>query len=176
LDWSTWVPVAISAGALGVAVWTRIDSHAERRERREQAAEEKAAREHEAAELRNRIARNETAHLGARQQEVRTVNDWDTYVFTIENAGPAVARWVIARLVEYDPETRATIDTLAIETVKTAIGVGRDVRIEMSIPSAVGHLPPMLELRADWQDDRDTHTDEWLLNVDPRPDPTLQIY
>jgi hypothetical protein len=150
---STWIPIFVSIGALGVAVWARIEGLLERKHRQE-----------EAQELRRQIARSEAAELGARQQQAKRSANVDTYVFTIENAGPAIAQDVTARVVEVDPETEIA-DVVCTEHVKTAIGVGRDVSITMQVPSAL--RDKRLELRADWTDYRGRRSDEWLLHLHP---------
>lgn len=169
VDGSTW----IALGALIVAVLARIDGYRERRERQQQASIERSDREREAQELRKRIARSEIANLGARQQDVVSANDGDTYSFTIENAGPAVARDVVARIVAWDRELGIG-ERVAVEFVKTAIGVGRDVTIKMHVPSGDrGGIE--LQLWADWQDDRERHSDS-LLTLEPPPEPGYRIY
>lgn len=152
-DVTTWFAIVISVAALGVAIWARVEGHLERRERRR-----------ESAELRKRLARSEFARLGARQQDATMSSFGDTYVFTITNAGPAVARNVFARVVDWDDETRLG-DEIASEHVKTAIPVGGEVTLEFEIPEQF--RTAALRLHADWADDREYHRDEWLLNLRP---------
>jgi hypothetical protein len=134
----------ISLAALGVAFFETL------------------GRRRESAELRKRIARQERAHLGARQQEAHLWAEEETYVFTVTNAGPAVARYVVARIVEVDAETKLT-DDVAVEHVKTAIPVGGEVTIGLNVPARFRDAA--LELRASWSDDRGDHSDEWLLDL-----------
>jgi hypothetical protein len=136
---STWIPIATSVIAVLIAGWSRI-------------------------EVWRATSRSKTAYLGARQQDATAANPDDTYTFTITNAGPAVARNVVARVMDADAEKE-----FVREIVKAAIPIGQEVNLTLNVPSAVRAIH--LALWADWTDDRRRHTDEELLVLRPPDDP-----
>lgn len=153
---ATWVSLAISIAALLIAAWARFEGWRETQRRRR-----------DSAALQERLQRSRVADLGARQQEEHAGNLEDVYVFTIENAGPSVAKGVTARVVEWDEEAgRGLEDTVVREDVKVAMAPGNDVHVTFHVPAQFRNRD--LRLWASWSDDtEERHEDVELARLRP---------
>jgi hypothetical protein len=122
-------------------------------------------RRRDSAELRKRLRREEIAYLGARQQASRNEQGDFVYMFSLTNAGPAVAREIVARLVDWDEEAGpGHEDEVARDYVKAAMPRGGEVTIELRVPQRLRDRD--LRLWASWSDDSDErHEDHELLRV-----------
>lgn len=148
MAWHTWTPIGISAASFGLLVIERVQ------------------RRKETSDLRKRLERSEIAHLEARQQDAKHVHGGEEYVFSVTNAGPAVARDVVAQICEID-ELLRPFSVNAVEEVKLAIPVGGEVLITMKINTPQEQASFILS--ASWSDDHHRHTDERLLSLKRPP-------
>src|SRR4051794_34574804 len=138
---ATWASLGVSVSALLIAAWARYEGW-----------QETQRRQRDSADLRERLQRARVADLGARQQEEHASNDEDIYLFTIENAGPSVARAVMARVIVFDGELGYGYeDTVVREDVKVAMAPGNEVHVTFYVPADLRNRD--LRLWASWSDD-----------------------
>jgi hypothetical protein len=79
-----------------------------------------------------------TREICLRQQTSRNEAGGFVCKFSLTNAGPAVARDIVVRLVDWDEEAgRGLEDEIAREYVKAGMPVGGEVTIELRVPSRV---------------------------------------